>query len=62
MYSRAIGNGRCDHASIVAIHAHGSSSEAEVSADLMLGQLAVSVISQKENPVGPGCERKRMPP
>jgi hypothetical protein len=58
MYSRAIGNGRCHPASMAVIHADKSSSVAAVGAGLTVGRPAVSLVSQKENPVGPGCGRQ----
>ena len=62
MRSRAIGKGRRDPASIVAIRTDKSSSEAEVNARLMRSQPAVYAISQQENPVGPLADAKRVLP
>jgi hypothetical protein len=64
VHGRAGGTGRRDSVSIAVLHAGGSASDVKVNADLQPGQPAASpisrkaLISQKECPGGPGCERK----
>jgi hypothetical protein len=58
MYSRTIGNGGCDPASIAVLQAGESCIHAEVGAGLKVCGPAIPTLSHQQNPVGPGTGRQ----